>query len=79
MVAQSGTRVKVCDPVAWVRYDDGLAQEFPLGRLRLADFDPQVEQIYAQPFRLVARVGGRMRHHVPEHGAARSTQVGYGC
>jgi hypothetical protein len=113
MVAQSGNRVKVRDPVAWVRYDDGLAQEFPLGRLRLADFrhsvpwrqvrsrhgqahypgsyasattggfvvyesrlelarllladfDPQVEQIYAQPFRLAARVGGRMRHHVPD-------------
>ena len=96
-----------------VRYDDGLAQEFPLGRLRLAhfrhsvpwrqvrsrhgqahypgsyasattgrfvvyesrlelarlllaDFDPQVEQIYAQPFRLAARLGGRMRHHVPD-------------
>jgi hypothetical protein len=39
MVAQqSGTRTKGRDPVAWVRYDDGLAQEFPLDRLRLADF-----------------------------------------
>jgi hypothetical protein len=113
MVAQSGTRVKVRDPVAWVRYDDGLTQEFPLDRLRLADFrhsvpwrkvrsrqgqahypgsyasattggfviyesrlelarlqladfDPQVEQIYAQPFRLAARAGGRVRHHVPD-------------
>lgn len=113
MVAQSGARVKVGDPVAWVRYDDGLTQEFPLDRLRLADFrhsvpwrqvrsrhgqahypgsyasattggfviyesrlelarllladfDPQVEQIYAQPFRLAARAGGRVRHHVPD-------------
>jgi hypothetical protein len=113
MVAQSGVRVKVCDPVAWVRYDDGLTREFPLDRLRLgdfrhsvpwrqvrsrhgqahysgsyasattggfvvyesrlelarlllADFDPQVEQIYAQPFRLAARTGGRARHHVPD-------------
>jgi hypothetical protein len=113
MVAQSGVRVKDCDPVAWVRYDDGLTQEFPLDRLRLADFrhsvpwrqvrsrhgqahysgsyasattggfvvyesrlelarllmadfDPQVEQIYAQPFRLAARLGGRVRHHVPD-------------
>ena len=37
-----------------------------LARLLLADFDPQVQQIYAQPFRLVARVGGRVRHHVPD-------------
>ena len=113
MVAQSGTPVKARDPVAWVRYDDGLTQEFPLDRLRLADFrhsvpwrqvrsrhgqahysgsyasattggfvvyesrlelarllladfDPQVEQIYAQPFRLAARLGGRVRHHVPD-------------
>ena len=105
--------MKVGDPVAWVRYDDGLTQQFPLDRLRLADFghsvpwrqvrsrhglahysgsyasattggfviyesrmelarlqladfDPQVERIYAQPFRLVARAGGRVRHHVPD-------------
>ncbi len=105
--------MKASDPVAWVRYDDGLTQEFPLDRLRLADFsgsvpwrqvrsrhgqahysgsyasakmggfvvyesrlelarllladfDPQVQQIYAQPFRLVVRVGGRVRHHVPD-------------
>ena len=38
MVARSGARLKVSDPVAWVRYDDGLTQEFPLDRLRLADF-----------------------------------------
>jgi TnsA endonuclease N terminal len=37
-----------------------------LARLLLADFDPRVEQIYAQPFRLVARIGGRVRHHVPD-------------
>jgi hypothetical protein len=113
MVARSGVQVKVCDPVAWVRYNDGLTREFPLDRLRLgdfhhsvpwrqvrsrhgqahysgsyasattggfvvyesrlelarlllADFDPQVEQIYAQPFRLAARTGGRARHHVPD-------------
>jgi hypothetical protein len=30
--------VNACDPVAWVRCDDGLAREFPLDRLRLADF-----------------------------------------
>jgi hypothetical protein len=37
-----------------------------LARLLLADFDPQVQRIYAQPFRLVARAGGRVRHHVPD-------------
>ncbi len=37
-----------------------------LARLLLADFDPQIQQIYAQPFRLVARVGGRVQHHVPD-------------
>lgn len=37
-----------------------------LARLLLADFDPQVRGIYAQPFLLVARVGGRVRRHVPD-------------
>ena len=113
MVAQPGARLKASEPVAWVRYNDGLVQDFPLDRLRLADlsgsvpwrqvrsrhgqahysgsyasatmgafvvyesrlelarllladFDPQVQRIYAQPFRLVARAGGRVRHHVPD-------------
>jgi hypothetical protein len=113
MVAQSGARLKASDPVASVQYDDGLVQDFPLARLRLADFsgsvpwrrvrsrhgqahysgsfvsatmsgfvvyesrlelarllladfDPQVQRIYAQPFRLVAGAGGRVRHHVPD-------------
>jgi hypothetical protein len=113
MVAQCDARLKASEPVAWVRYNDGLVQDFPLDRLRLADFsgsvpwrqvrsqhgqahysgsyasatmgafvvyesrlelarllladfDPQVQRIYAQPFRLVARVGGRVRHHVPD-------------
>jgi hypothetical protein len=37
-----------------------------LARLLLADFDPQVRRIYAQPFRLVARVDGHIRCHVPD-------------
>jgi hypothetical protein len=37
-----------------------------LARLLLADFDPHVQGIYAQPFLLVARVGGRVRRHVPD-------------
>ncbi|MFF8593913.1 TnsA-like heteromeric transposase endonuclease subunit [Streptomyces sp. NPDC015220] len=37
-----------------------------LARLLLADFDPQVVRIFAQPCRLRARVGGRWRLHVPD-------------
>jgi hypothetical protein len=37
-----------------------------LARLLLADFDPDVTDIYAQPCRLVARRGGRIRSHVPD-------------
>ena len=37
-----------------------------LARLLLADFDADVVDIYAQPCRLVARVGGRQRRHVPD-------------
>jgi len=37
-----------------------------LARLLLADFDPDVEGIHAQPCRLVALVGGRARAHVPD-------------
>lgn len=37
-----------------------------LARLLLADFDPQVRQIYAQPFRFVAQVDGHIRCHVPD-------------
>jgi hypothetical protein len=37
-----------------------------LARLLLADFDPAVEVIYGQPFRLTAVVGGRVRRHVPD-------------
>lgn len=36
-----------------------------LARLLLADFDPRVQQIYAQPLLLVARADGRARRHVP--------------
>lgn len=37
-----------------------------LARLLLADFDPSVVAIAAQPFRMTAPVGGRMRRHVPD-------------
>lgn len=37
-----------------------------LARLLLADFDPDIAAIYAQPFRLVAVVDGRRRAHVPD-------------
>jgi hypothetical protein len=37
-----------------------------LARLLLADFDPEVRGIFGQPCRLVARVDGRVRRHVPD-------------
>ncbi|MDX2515851.1 TnsA-like heteromeric transposase endonuclease subunit [Streptomyces stelliscabiei] len=37
-----------------------------LARLMLADFDPTVRGIFAQPCRLVAWVGDRVRRHVPD-------------
>ncbi|MFF2820497.1 TnsA-like heteromeric transposase endonuclease subunit [Kitasatospora cineracea] len=37
-----------------------------LARLLLADFDPAVRGIFAQPCRLAARVGDRVRRHVPD-------------
>lgn len=37
-----------------------------LARLLLADFDPDVVGIAAQPFRLQACVNGRIRRHVPD-------------
>lgn len=37
-----------------------------LARLLLADMDPAVRGIYAQPFYVTARVGGRTRRHVPD-------------
>jgi hypothetical protein len=37
-----------------------------LARIMLADFDPSVVAIAAQPFRLSAVDGARVRHHVPD-------------
>jgi hypothetical protein len=37
-----------------------------LARLLLADFDPQVTAIAAQPFLVTAPAGGRVRRHVPD-------------
>ncbi|MGH7734035.1 MAG: TnsA-like heteromeric transposase endonuclease subunit [Gemmatimonadales bacterium] len=37
-----------------------------LARLLLADFDPDVVAIAAQPFLLRAQAGGRVRRHVPD-------------
>ncbi|MDN0195947.1 MULTISPECIES: TnsA-like heteromeric transposase endonuclease subunit [Streptomyces] len=37
-----------------------------LARLLLADFDPSVQRIHAQPCRMTARIDGRVRHHVPD-------------
>jgi hypothetical protein len=38
-----------------------------LARLLLADFDPQVTAIAAQPFLVTAPFGGRERRHVPDY------------
>jgi hypothetical protein len=40
--------------------------QLELARLLLADFDPDVVGIYAQPFRLAATVDGSARAHVPD-------------
>ncbi|MFH8566163.1 TnsA-like heteromeric transposase endonuclease subunit [Streptomyces sp. NPDC017988] len=37
-----------------------------LARLLLADFDPVVCGIFAQPCRMVARIDGKVRSHVPD-------------
>lgn len=38
-----------------------------LSRLLLADFDPTVERIFAQPLMIRARIDGRARRHVPDY------------
>jgi hypothetical protein len=38
-----------------------------LSRLLLADFDPGVRQIAAQPFMVAATVDGRPRRHIPDY------------
>ncbi|MEU2874168.1 TnsA-like heteromeric transposase endonuclease subunit [Streptomyces olivoreticuli] len=48
---------------------DGLVvyeSRLELARLLLADFDPAVHGIFAQPCRITARTGGRTRRHVPD-------------
>ncbi|MET9971947.1 hypothetical protein ABZZ80_40185 [Streptomyces sp. NPDC006356] len=37
-----------------------------LARLLLADFDPSVCGIFAQPLRMAARIDGKVRSHVPD-------------
>jgi hypothetical protein len=45
-----------------------------LARLLIADFDPAVVAIAAQPFWLRAEVGGRIRRHVPDFFLLRADQ-----
>lgn len=68
MVVQSGARVEVGDLVAGVRYDDGLTQEFPLDRLRLADFRHSV------PWRQV-----RSRHGQAHYSGSYASATTGGC
>jgi hypothetical protein len=46
-----------------------------LARLLLADFDPGVTAIAAQPFLLRAQAGGRVRRHVPDFLLVRADQT----
>lgn len=55
-------QVLVCDD-GWARVHESRLEP---ARLPLADFDPEVRGIFAQPCRLAARVGDRTRHHVPD-------------
>jgi hypothetical protein len=46
--------------------DGGLRSRLELARIMLADFDPAVVGIAAQPVQLCAPDGGRLRRHVPD-------------
>jgi hypothetical protein len=47
---------------AWLFYESRLE----LAPIMLADFDPAVDGVAAQPFRLVGRDGSRVRRRVPD-------------
>jgi hypothetical protein len=49
--------------------DDHVIHEsrLELSRLMVADFDPSVHHIVAQPFMMRTRIGGRIRRHVPDY------------
>lgn len=46
-----------------------------LSRLLLADFDPTVDRIFAQPLMVRARIGGRPRRHVPDYLLIRDAEL----
>lgn len=46
-----------------------------LSRLLLADFDPTVDRIFAQPLMIRARVDGRARRHVPDYLLVRGAEL----
>jgi TnsA endonuclease N terminal len=46
-----------------------------LSRLLLADFDPTVERIFAQPLMIRARIDGRVRRHVPDYLLTRGAEL----
>ena len=48
--------------------------QLELARLLIADFDPAVVAIAAQPFWLRTRIGGRLRRHVPDFFLVRADQ-----
>jgi hypothetical protein len=53
-------------PKASVRYPRDVTRSIPLARLLLADFDPEVTSVYAQPCLLAGMAGGPARRHVPD-------------
>ncbi|MGP2440365.1 hypothetical protein [Streptomyces sp. JW3] len=58
-------------PEASIRYPDGRTRQVHLQRLRLQDFvesSPwrRVRAVYGQPLRMMARIDGRDRSHVPD-------------
>ncbi|MEW1757569.1 TnsA-like heteromeric transposase endonuclease subunit [Streptomyces cyaneofuscatus] len=55
-------RLRLGDTGSHVVYESRLE----LARLLLADFEPSVCGIYAQPLRVGARFGGKVRSHVPD-------------
>lgn len=46
-----------------------------LSRLLLADFDPTVDRIFAQPLMIRARIDGRPRRHVPDYLLTRGAEL----
>lgn len=54
----------------WAATEEGhviYESRLELSRLMIADFDPSVRHIVAQPFWMRTRIGGRLRRHIPDY------------